>query len=227
MLMLRALYQPELHSGMSKTQVAAVLPGVLSRINPKGRGKARQARQPESHAWAAAFEAARSDELSRRERLGAARIATQIALEMRPVDHRYGVSLLTAGRLKLRDDPAASAREFTRAYESFKAQFGIHDIRTAQAGVHLAALAAAAGQYDIAIMLADRHLPDAVAGQNAILIAGFLSIKSEALAQTGQIDEARQARLDSLRWARYGFGDEDGGLAREQVRIAGVVLGQE
>ena len=38
MLILRALYQPELQSGMTRPEVAAALPGVLDRVNPEGRG---------------------------------------------------------------------------------------------------------------------------------------------------------------------------------------------
>ena len=142
---------------------------------------------------------------------------------MRPVDHRLGVALLTAGRLKLRRDPAAAAEDFSQAYRLFVDRFGAEDIRTAQAGVHLAALAVRTGQFELAIELADRHLPTARAGQNAILVAGLLSIKSEAQLGQGDAAAAQATRLDSLRWARYGFGDADGALAREQAQIAALI----
>lgn len=35
MLILRVLYQPELHSGMTRAQAAAVLPKVFARENPR------------------------------------------------------------------------------------------------------------------------------------------------------------------------------------------------
>jgi hypothetical protein len=142
---------------------------------------------------------------------------------MRPVDHRLGVSLLTLGRLSLRRDPVAAAQEFTQAYELFTRQLGTEDVRTAQAGVHLAALALGTGQYQTAIILADRHAPAAAAGQNAILLAGLLSIKAEAQAGLGQTEAAQASRIDSLRWARYGFGDTDGALAREQAQLAALL----
>ena len=47
MLMLRVLYQPELRSGMTREEVAKALPGILDRVNPKGRGLPPQPRQPE------------------------------------------------------------------------------------------------------------------------------------------------------------------------------------
>ena len=100
------------------------------------------------------------------------------------------------------------------------------DIRTAQAAVHVSALALGMEQYDLSIELADRHVPAAIAGQNAILVAGLLSIKAEALADLGKTDSAEEARLDSLRWARYGFGDNSGELAREQAQITAMLTPQ-
>jgi hypothetical protein len=35
-----------------------------------------------------------------------------------------------------------------------------------------------------------------------------------------ETEAAQATRLDSLRWARYGFGDTDGALAREQAQLA-------
>jgi hypothetical protein len=223
MLMLRALYRPEIASGMSRDQVAAAVPAVLAAINPEGRGRPPTHRHPESRAWAGAIEAALSRDVPRDQRLGAAQVATQIAAEMDPPDHRLGVSLLALGRLNLRRDPAASARNFGDAYTLFRDQFGVDDIRTAQAGVHLAAIALGTGHYQAAVQLADLHTPGALAGRNAILLAGLLSIKADALAALGDAAGAQEARLDSLRWARYGFGDTDGTLAREQAQLAALM----
>ncbi|MFT3973708.1 MAG: DUF2927 domain-containing protein [Amaricoccus sp.] len=222
MLMLRTLYQPEFHSGMTRAEVAARLGKVLDRVNPAGRGLPRTDRAPESKAFATALETALDRGASHERRLGAAQLAAQIAAEMRPVDHRLGVALLTLGRLSLRQDPAAAAQDFSDAYDLFSRQLGPKDVRTAQAGVHLAALAVGTGQYDLAIQLANRHIPVAEKAQNAILIAGLLSVKAEAQSALGQADAARETRLDSLRWARYGFGDTDGALAREQAQLAAL-----
>ena len=223
MVILRALYQPELRSGMSRDAVGAALPGILDRINPKGRGKAPAPRAPESPEFSAAIEAALSRDRPRSERTRAANDATRTAAAMNPADHRLGVALLARGRQELRRDPEAAVRDFGSAYTLFRKQLGPHDIRTAQAGVHLAAMSLATERFDLAIRLADLHVPDALAARNAVLIAGYLSIKAAALAETDRIDEAREARLDSLRWARYGFGEEGGAMAREQTRIAALL----
>lgn len=220
MMMLRTLYQPEFSSGMNRVEASRRVRRVLDRINPMGRDLPRERTTPESRAWAGAIETALSGGANREERLRAAYTSTQIALEMDPADHRLGVSLLTLGRLSIRRDPITAAQYFVDAYQHFRAVDGLEGIRTAQAGIHMAALALGTEQYDLAISLADRHIPAAIEGQNAILVAGFLSIKAEALAAEGRDAAARSARLDSLRWARYGFGDENGDLAREQAQLA-------
>ena len=223
MLMLRVLYQPELASGMTRAEVAERLPALFAREHPRGVGLRRAARHPESRAWASAIEIALSRRASRDERLAAARLAAQIAAEMRPTNHRLAVSLLTLGRLTLRRDQAAAARLFSEAYDQSMRRQGADDLRTAHAAVHVAAVALAAGRFDTVVRLADRHAPAALRGQNAILLAGLMSLKAEALLGLGNQAEARAARLDSLRWARYGFGDGDGALAREQAALAAIL----
>jgi hypothetical protein len=44
--------------------------------------------------------------------------------------------------------------------------------------------------------------------ENAALLATSLLIKAEALDLLGQFATANTVRLDSLGWARYGFGPE-------------------
>jgi hypothetical protein len=223
MLMLRVLYQPEIRTGMTRDEVAAILPRLLDRLNPAGRRLPRQERHPESEAWASAIEVALMREAPMAERRGAAQVAVAIAREMRPVDHRLAVSLLALGRLTLRREPAAAAAQFAAAYNLSRRLHGPGDIRTAHAAIHVAAMAASAGQHDLALDLAVEHVPAARAGQNAVLLAGLRSIEAGALAALGREQEAQAARLDSLRWARYGLGDGDGALAREQAEIAAVL----
>ena len=138
-----------------------MLPRVLDRINPQGRGLPRQPRQPE---FAGLGERDRGGAFARPAAAAsgkaAAGLATQIAAEMRPTDHRLGVSLLTLGRLSLRQRPGGGGRATSpRRTTCSAASFGPDDVRTAQAGVHLAAMALGTGQYEAAIGLADRHVP--------------------------------------------------------------------
>jgi hypothetical protein len=223
MLILRVLHQPELRSGMTREEAAARLPALFDRENPMGRGLPRAPGHPESAAWARAVETALGRTAPEAERAAAARRAVRMAAQMRPPDHRLAVSLLTLGRLTLRRDPAAAGRMFARAYELSLRDLGPQDVRTAHAGVHLAAVLLAAGRrLREAADLADRVVPVALLWRNPVLLAGLLSLKAEALLALGDVPAARRARLDSLRWARYGFGDEDGALAREQSALAAL-----
>ena len=46
---------------------------------------------------------------------------------------------------------------------------------------------------------------------------------SNCAVRTASAAAAQATRRDSLRWARYGFGDADGALAREQAQIAALI----
>lgn len=223
MLMLQLLYQPEIRSGMSRDEVAALLPELLDRLNPRGRALPSRARHPEDRSWESAIEVALMRDAPSTERKGAARVAAALARKMDPVDHRLAVSLLALGRLELRRDPAAAASAFAEAYNLSLRLHGAEDVRTAHAAAHVAAMALAAGQNELAARLAVLHLDAARAGQNAVLMAGLKSIEADGLLALGRTEEAQAARLDSLRWARYGLGDSDGALAREQAALTALL----
>ena len=224
MTILRALYQPEFRSGMTREEAAAVAARGAEPGEPQGPRAAAAAAEPGVAG------------LGRGDRGGAvARRAAQQAAgggDHRRADRGGDAAGRPPARGLAADARAArnsgATRPRRRATSPRRTTFSAassasDDVRTAQAGVHLAALALGTGQYQVAITLADRHLPAARDGQNAILIAGLLSIKAEALAGLGQAEEAQATRLDSLRWARYGFGDTDGALAREQAQLAALM----
>ncbi len=58
------------------------------------------------------------------------------------------------------------------------------------------------------ILRTNRALPLAARAENAALLASLLMVKAEALDLIGRSSEARQVRLDSLGWARYGFASD-------------------
>ena len=80
--------------------------------------------------------------------------------------------------------------------------------------MQMAALALSSGQPQVTINLADKAMPIAMIAQNAALLATFMLLKAQALDQLGRADEAQALRLDSLGWARYGFGSDDDVRAR-------------
>ena len=74
--------------------------------------------------------------------------------------------------------------------------------------MQLAAFALAAGDADAALALTSRALPLAAEAENAALLSSLLMVRAEALELVGRPSEARAVRLDSLGWARYGFGSD-------------------
>merc|ERR1711969_28774 len=72
----------------------------------------------------------------------------------------------------------------------------------------LAAYAINAHRPEDALALIAPHLATATRHENAALLATLMMLKAEALALAGRPSEARIVRMDSLGWARYGFGSD-------------------
>jgi len=219
MLMLRTLYDRNLSSGMSRAEVVR-LPAILNRINPSGRGKPTAGQAPESRAWKGAIETALNRRKSRGQRIRAGQRALSLSAGMEPADHRLGLSLLTLGRIQARSNSSRAAELFSSAYSKFSTDLGEEDIRTTHVALHLALFALKDGRFETALNLANKHIPSARRAENAVVLSGLLAIKAETLLAAGDIPQARRARIESLAWARYAFGDSDGDIARAQAEIA-------
>ncbi len=205
MLVLRLTYAPELVSGMSEAEVAARLPALLARMNPSGQRPGAVA-GGEDRDWINAIETALSPRLAPTTRRAAAGRAVTIAEESRWQDPRLAFSYFTLGRTAL-------PREFDLAVLSYLRAGALYarpgtEIQEAHVGMQLAAFALSTGDAATAIRLADTHLPVARRAENAALLATLLLVKAEAIEAQGRADEAAAVRLDSLGWARYGFGSD-------------------
>ena len=73
---------------------------------------------------------------------------------------------------------------------------------------HLASYALVDDRPQDALDMIVSNIDVARAHENATLLATLLLLKAKALENLGRRDEARSVRLDSLRWAGYGFGSE-------------------
>jgi len=213
MLVLRAFYAPELRSGMTREQVAARLPDLLNRLNPGGASRASRALGPTPRAWIDAIEAALGNRGTPQTRQTAARRAVAIAQEAGWTDARRAFGLFILGRHAMGRDADLAIASFLQADALYRALPG-HGTQAAHVGMQLAAYSLSAGQAETALKLVNRSLKHAAATENAALLATLLMIKSEALAIMGRDAEARVVRLDSLGWARYGFGEDKNVRAR-------------
>lgn len=221
MLILRAYYAPELRSGMTRDQVARRLPAVLGRLNPSGGGGAPVATRPTPQSWKQAIETALGANTATSRRRGAAEDAVHIARAQGWYDTRLAFSLYALGRLSLGVNSDVALQAFREAETIYRNAPG-SDLQAAHMGVQLAAYALSSGNTDRAIEIVNKHVPAVMKAENAALLSTLLMIKAEALDHEGRTAEAQLVRLDSLGWARYGFGSDDqvGQRLREIAAIA-------
>lgn len=207
MLVLRTIYAPELRSGMSRQEVAARLPAILARLNPAGRRGSEPAASATPRSWVNTIEAALDPRSSASRRQAAARGAVDFALSQGWNDNRLGYSLYALGRLTIGTEPELAMSAFLQA-GSLYGNDSDTALQEAHVATQLAAFALTTGQSDIALDIVNRNLAAVSRAEKADLLATLLFIKAEALDLEGRQSEARAVRIDSLGWARYGFGAE-------------------
>ncbi|ASM72086.1 MULTISPECIES: DUF2927 domain-containing protein [Roseobacteraceae] len=215
MMILRAYYAPDLQSGMSRAQVAARLPQVLARINPDGQGRPIQPVSRTPRAWSDAVQSALGPGATPNQRRTAAADALNIAKQMGWTDHRRAFAHYANGRLLMATDPDAAQLHFAQADRFYAATPGA-ELHRAYVATQLAAYAITQGDGDHALRLIEPQLALATSHENAALLSTLLMLRAEALALTGQSAEARTVRVDSLGWARYGFGPDWAVRAKER-----------
>lgn len=207
MLVLRATYAPELRTGMSRSEVAAVLPGLLARLNPGGASIATRALPATPRSWINAIETALGPGSSLNSRIRAANQAVILARDLAWTDHRRAYSHYVLGRMIQADQPELAQRHFQIALNVLR-QFPGSDLHQAIIRPRMAAYEIARGNGEAALQQLNPALPIAMRHENAALLATALLLKAEALELLGQFATANTVRLDSLGWARYGFGPE-------------------
>jgi hypothetical protein len=207
MLILRAYYAPELRSGMTRAQVAARLPDLLSRLNPAGGYGSARPSAPTPAAWKPAIETALGGDAGPKARRDAARRAVDLARIHNWRDNRLAFSLFALGRLNLGVNSDIALAAFREAEAIYRAS-PVTTLHAAHMGVQLAAHALSLGNAETTIRIADSHLGAVARAENAALLSTLMMIKTQALEFQGRDPEAQLVRLDSLGWARYGFGSE-------------------
>ncbi|WP_394349833.1 DUF2927 domain-containing protein [Roseivivax sediminis] len=205
MLMLRIFYDPALASGMTRQEVAARLPDILARLNPAGEGRPAENLGRTPRAWIEAIQTALGPGAPEEARYGAARRALQVASAMGWQDHRRGFSHYAMGRILQTRDPDAAYAEF-RAADRIFARSPRTALHRAYVASQLAAHDLARGRAEAALARIRPHLDIAARHENAALLSTLMLLRAEALELSGQVSEGRSVRLDSLGWARYGFG---------------------
>lgn len=213
MLILRAYYAPEMFNGMTRNQAASVLPQVLARLNPRGQHIAtRPFAAPTSRAWINAIEAALGSKGTPAARRKSAQKAVTIARNSGWNDTRLAFSLFALGGLSLSERNNVALRAFLNSGEIYNSRET--SVQAAHVALQLAVFSLSIGDGEATLKLVNANLPAVASSKNAVLLATLLMIKAEALDLVGRASEAHTVRLDSLGWARYGFGSDKAVRAR-------------
>ncbi|MES0824092.1 DUF2927 domain-containing protein [Ruegeria sp. SCP11] len=207
MLILRTAYSPELRSGMTREEVEAAVPSVLSRLNPRGNGLKAQAVSETPRDWINAVQKSLRPQLSSQRRQRAAQRAAQIGQEQGWTDHRRAYPYYVLGRMEQFDNPQEALRNYQTAMQFLRTTPGT-EVHQAYITTQTASYALAQGKGPDVLPELDRAIDVMMRAENAAQLATLLLLKSEALNQAGRTAQARSVRLDSLGWARYGFGSE-------------------
>jgi hypothetical protein len=205
MLMLRDHYAPELRSGMTRRVVADRIPGILARLNPAGQAITPRPLSSTPRAWVRAMETALGPGAGNAQRRAAAEKALSIAEAVGWTDHRRAFTHYAIGRIVQNTDPSLAQNQFAAA-DAYYARGPGTALHRAHAAVQLAAYAISQRRGDAALGILAPQITIAERHENAALLAQLLMMRAEALELTGRSSEGRQVRMDSLGWARYGYG---------------------
>ncbi|NRB16784.1 MAG: DUF2927 domain-containing protein [Rhodobacteraceae bacterium] len=207
MLILRATYAPELATGMTRAEVSARLPALLRRINPRGASRPSAPLQDTPRDWVTAVETAIGPNATAQTRKRAANQAAAIAKRLGWQDHRRSFSHFILGRMVQGSDPDLAQDHFKTAMR-YLGNAPITQLHRAQIAARMAAFEITRGNGRAAQSLLQPSIPTAARFENATLLATLMMLQAEALVLSGDFDAARAVRLDSLGWARYGFGSD-------------------
>ncbi|MDP4992243.1 MAG: DUF2927 domain-containing protein [Marivita lacus] len=207
MLILRAYYDPALRNGMSRSEVMGRIPGILARLNPEGEflPARRAARTPRP--WIDAIQTALGPGASPIARRAAATEALSIASAMGWEDHRRGFTHYAMGRILQSTDPEGARAQFLEA-DIYFARTPHAELHRAYVASQLAAYALTENNPEAAIHLTGGSIDLAARHENAALLSTLLMLRAEALDLAGRVSAGADVRLDSLGWARYGFGSD-------------------
>lgn len=213
MLILRAYYSRELVNGMTRAQVAQVLPSVLARINPNGRKLSGSIVAETPTVWRRSISSALSNRTTDNRRTRFARDAVDIANREGWSDNRLAFSLYVHGRTSVGSDNETALKSFLQAGDIFRSRYG-NSVHTAHIATQMAAFALSGRRNDLAVRIIDDAIPAARTSQNAALLATLLMMKAEAFDAIGRVNEARAIRREALGWGRYGFGKDQNVVSR-------------
>jgi len=213
MMVLRVHYDRGLANGMTRADVAARLPSILARVNPNGNLISDTQSAGISPRWNDAIHTALGAGTSEAGRIEAAQRAVYIASVEGFQDVRAGFSYFVLGRVTMGKASMLSKSAFMAAEREYAKLPGTN-LHRAFVATQLAAFTLAEGDTLGTINIVRPFMNIAKASGNAALLSTMMLLEAEALEMAGQVSQARSVRVDSLGFARYGFGSEKAVEAR-------------
>ncbi len=207
MLMLRATYAPQLHTGMSRAQVAQRIPTILARLNPRGAQIPSAALPETPRDWIDAVEQAIGSGHTLSQQIQAANKVASIAKDLNWQDHRRAFGHFLLGRAAQFDAPDKAYAHFESGLRYLPAT-PLYAAQRALVETRLTALDITRQDPERALKRIPFAIETAQHDQNAALLATSMLLKAQALEQIGEHQDAAALRRDSLGAARYGFGSE-------------------
>ena len=122
MLVLRTYYSPELRNGMSRGEVAARLPAILARLNPKGERNVGQPLNDTSRDWIESIETALANGAPPNKRRNAAAHAIALGRAFGWTGPRAGFAQYAYGRLQVGNSPSVALASFNAAEVAYPRQ---------------------------------------------------------------------------------------------------------
>ena len=213
MLVLGTFYAPEIQNSMTRGEVAIRLPQILARLNPVGQQTYGRPQNDTSRDWIEAMETALANGASPLRRRQAALRAISLGQAFGWTGPRAGFAQYAYGRLQVGNDASTALTAFNTARKAYGQDSSMR-IHAAHIAVQQAAFSLASGDAETTIKLVDAGMDVAERHQNAALLATLMMFKATALDMRGDTAQAESLRLDSLGWARYGFGYDQNVQAR-------------
>ncbi len=208
LLMLRVLYDPEMETGLGRTETRRRARRVLDRINPAGL-RAPPLPGPETGAagpWARLITEAHSTSAGRRAQRRAAEAALEQARIALPETAWHCQSLETLAHLSRIEAPERAVALLVQAEAVCAAVHGADDPRLPRIRLGRAALALAAAEPERALALSDGLEADLAAHGLDEALAAQYALRVRALEALGRDREAAEVRRLAEAWGAYALG---------------------
>jgi len=214
LLMLKVLYQPELHTGMKRSESEVAAWTVLDRVNPQGAG-ALDIVLPRQHGmsdWREVTQRIFSRRIQNGERQQLAEQALNLARDLAPNSAYHCQSLTNLGRVLVHVNPKESLLRLREAETVCSRAHGEDDIRIARIRLEKAAAQLSLKQYSE--LLGGTEGVDqtlAAYGQEERL-ATIYALRSSAFRAIQQGDKSFEARRLARDWGEFALGVDNEAL---------------